>query len=95
MHIVLAGHHPTSPDVNEVVQATRAAHVALDVDGVPVARHRCRPLVVPPSALYNAETLFVASKDTVRTYDSETGEFLETFVSKPGMDASSMVFHDM
>jgi len=47
------------------------------------------------SALYNAETLFVASKDTVRTYDSETGEFLETFVSKPGMDASSMVFHDM
>ena len=43
------------------------------------------------SCLYDEEALLVASQGTVRKYDSETGEFLETLMSKDGMDAQTML----
>jgi hypothetical protein len=39
--------------------------------------------------------LYVLDKDSVRTYDPETGEFLEVFVTEKGMNGNHLVFHEM
>ena len=40
-------------------------------------------------------TLYVLDRNTIRTYDAETGEFLEVFTSHDGMDGTYLLFHDM
>eukprot|EP00658_Telonema_sp_P-2_P056607 TRINITY_DN4506_c0_g1_i2.p1 TRINITY_DN4506_c0_g1~~TRINITY_DN4506_c0_g1_i2.p1 ORF type:complete len:378 (+),score=111.21 TRINITY_DN4506_c0_g1_i2:251-1384(+) len=45
--------------------------------------------------VYNDRTLYVNDKNTIRTYDAETGEFLEVWSSHDGMHGSYLLFHDM
>jgi len=45
--------------------------------------------------VYHERKLFVLAGHTIRTYDAETGEFLEVFASHGGLDATYLVFHDM
>lgn len=50
----------------------------------------CYPSYGPGSG-----TLYVADGSSIRTYDAETGEFLETWATKDGMDSMGLIFHSM
>jgi len=49
----------------------------------------------PIGMVMHDSVLYVLDGDSVRTYDPETGEVLEVFVKKQGMNANYVVFHDM
>jgi len=44
---------------------------------------------------YMDRTIYLCDKHTIKTYDAETGEFLEVWASHPGMMCAYMVPHDM
>lgn len=55
-----------------------------------------RDLKRPTGLVYDTKTLYVNGGHTIRTYDAETGEFIEVWVhemQKDGMDANFLVFH--
>jgi len=52
-------------------------------------------LQYPLGMVYNDRTLYVLDKNTIRTYDAETGEFLEVWSAHDGMMGSYLLFHDM
>jgi hypothetical protein len=54
-----------------------------------------RDMANPTGMVYWDKTLYVVDKSTIRTYDSETGEFLEVWASKDGMEATYAILHDM
>jgi len=64
-------------------------------NGTYVEHFTDRDLKRPTGIVYHNKKLFVLDGSTIRTYDAETGEFLEVFTNKDGMDASFLVFHDM
>ena len=49
----------------------------------------------PTDMEYDNKHLYVLDGATIRTYDAETGEFLEVWSSKDGMDGTHMLFHSM
>lgn len=51
----------------------------------------------PTSMVYHGpeKSLYVTDQNSIRTYDAETGEFLEVWSQKDGLSAQYLVFHDM
>ena len=51
----------------------------------------------PTSMVYHGpeKSLYVTDRNSIRTYDAETGEFLEVWSQKDGPSAQYLVFHDM
>ena len=44
---------------------------------------------------YDNKVLYVNDGNAIRTYDAETGEFLEVWAQKDGMEANHLLFHSM
>lgn len=64
-------------------------------NGTYIEHFEDRDMQYPLGMVYYQSTLFVNDKNTIRTYDSETGEFLEVWSSHDGMMGSYLLFHDM
>lgn len=54
-----------------------------------------RDLKRPTGLVYDNLMLYVSDGNAIRTYDAETGEFLEVWAQKDGMDGSYLLFHSM
>jgi len=57
--------------------------VKFDLEGKYVEHFEDKELSYPLGMLYDAEKLFVNDKNTIRTYDAETGERLEVWATSP------------
>jgi len=64
-------------------------------NGTYVEHFQDRDLKEPMGMVYHKSLLYVLDRNTIRTYDAETGEFMEVFASHDGLDATYLVFHDM
>merc|ERR1712072_166184 len=64
-------------------------------NGTYIEHFEDRDLQYPLGMVYYEQTLYVNDKNTIRTYDVETGEFLEVWSSHDGMMGSYILFHDM
>merc|ERR1711998_361032 len=64
-------------------------------NGTYIEHFEDRDLQYPLGMVYHEQTLYVNDKNTIRTYDAETGEFLEVWSSHDGMMGSYILFHDM
>merc|ERR1719502_827260 len=64
-------------------------------NGTYIEHFEDREMNYPLGMVYHDSTLYVNDKNTIRTYDSETGEFLEVWSSHDGLMGSSLLFHDM
>jgi len=64
-------------------------------NGTYIEHFEDRDLQAPMGLVYYDATLYVLDHNTIRTYDAETGEFLEVFTSHDGMDGTYLLFHDM
>jgi hypothetical protein len=64
-------------------------------NGTYIEHFEDRDLQYPLGMVYYEQTLYVNDKNTIRTYDAETGEFLEVWSSHDGMMGSYILFHDM
>jgi hypothetical protein len=64
-------------------------------NGTYIEHFEDRDMQYPLGMVYYEQTLYVNDKDTIRTYDAETGEFLEVWSSHDGMMGSYILFHDM
>jgi hypothetical protein len=64
-------------------------------NGTYIEHFEDRDMQYPLGMVYYEETLYVNDKNTIRTYDAETGEFLEVWSSHDGLMGSYLLFHDM
>jgi hypothetical protein len=64
-------------------------------NGTYIEHFEDRDLQYPLGMVYYEQTLYVNDKNTIRTYDAETGEFLEVWSSHDGLMGSYILFHDM
>merc|ERR1711907_184173 len=64
-------------------------------NGTYIEHFEDRDLQYPLGMVYHEQTLYVNDKNTIRTYDAETGEFLEVWSSHDGMMGSYILFHDV
>merc|ERR1712159_596477 len=64
-------------------------------NGTYIEHFEDRDLQYPLGMVYYEQTLYVNDKNTIRTYDAETGEFLEVWSSHDGLMGSYLLFHDM
>merc|ERR1712159_865772 len=64
-------------------------------NGTYIEHLKVRDVEYPLGMVYHEQTLYVNDKNTIRTYDAETGEFLEVWSSHDGMMGSYILFHDM
>jgi len=64
-------------------------------NGTYIEHFEDKDLQQPMGMVYDNAILYVLDKNTIRTYDAETGEFLEVFSSLDGMDGTYLVFHKM
>lgn len=64
-------------------------------NGTYIEHFEDRDLQYPLGMVYHEQTLYINDKNTIRTYDAETGEFLEVWSSHDGMMGSYILFHDM
>lgn len=64
-------------------------------NGTYIEHFEDRDMQYPLGMVYYEETLYVNDKNTIRTYDAETGEFLEIWSSHDGLMGSYLLFHDM
>merc|ERR1711934_750082 len=64
-------------------------------NGTYIEHFEDRDLQQPMGLVYHEQTLYVLDQNTIRTYDAETGEFLEVFTSHDGLMGSYLLFHDM
>merc|ERR1712072_565680 len=64
-------------------------------NGTYIEHFEDREMNYPLGMVYHDSTLYINDKNTIRTYDSETGEFLEVWSSHDGLMGSSLLFHDM
>jgi hypothetical protein len=64
-------------------------------NGTYIEHFEDRDLRRPMGMVYYDLTLYVLDMNTIRTYDAETGEFLEVFTSHDGMQGVYILFHDM
>merc|ERR1712072_111572 len=64
-------------------------------NGTYIEHFEDRDLQKPMGMVYHEATLYVLDRNTIRTYDAETGEFLEVFTSHDGMDGTYLLFHYM
>jgi hypothetical protein len=64
-------------------------------NGTYIEHYHDRDLKSPQAMLYDNQVLYVTAGNAVRTYDAETGEFLEIFVSHAGMDCTAITIHSM
>jgi hypothetical protein len=64
-------------------------------NGTYIEHFEDRDMQYPLGMVYYQDTLFVNDQNTIRTYDAETGEFLEVWASHDGMMGSYILFHDM
>merc|ERR1711907_928972 len=64
-------------------------------NGTYIEHFEDRDLQYPLGMVYYDQTLYVNDKNTIRTYDAETGEFLEVWSSHDGMMGSYILFHDV
>lgn len=80
------------------VTGTYAHHSIFKFDinnGTYIEHFEDRNLKSPLGMVYHANTLYVNDGNTIRTYDAETGEFIEVWSSHDGMLGSYILFHDM
>merc|ERR1711977_621320 len=64
-------------------------------NGTYIEHFEDRDMQYPLGMVYHEQTLYVNDKNTIRTYDAETGEFLEVWSSHDGLMGSYLLFHDM
>jgi hypothetical protein len=64
-------------------------------NGTYIEHFEDRDMQYPLGMVYYEQTLYVNDKNTIRTYDAETGEFLEVWSSHDGLMGSYILFHDM
>merc|ERR1719502_597224 len=62
-------------------------------NGTYIEHFEDREMNYPLGMVYHDSTLYVNDKNPIRTYDSETGEFLEVWSSHDGLMGSSLLFH--
>eukprot|EP00656_Telonema_subtile_P018390 TRINITY_DN1992_c0_g1_i3.p1 TRINITY_DN1992_c0_g1~~TRINITY_DN1992_c0_g1_i3.p1 ORF type:complete len:436 (+),score=102.24 TRINITY_DN1992_c0_g1_i3:122-1429(+) len=93
--LVFGTHEQTS---NLYVTGPYAGKVIVKFDqnnGTYIEHFEDKALEYPLGMVYHDRTLYVIDKNTIRTYDAETGEFLEVWSAHDGLMGSYLLFHDM
>merc|ERR1712164_84340 len=93
---LVMGHHAETTHLYVTGPYAGKVIVKFDINnGTYIEHFEDRDLQYPLGMVYHEQTLYVNDKNTIRTYDAETGEFLEVWSSHDGMMGSYILFHDM
>merc|ERR1711977_492956 len=93
---LVMGHHAETTHLYVTGPYAGKVIVKFDINnGTYIEHFEDRDLQYPLGMVYHEQTLYVNDKNTIRTYDAETGEFLEVWSSHDGMMGSYILFHDV
>merc|ERR1712164_215190 len=93
---LVMGHHAETTHLYATGPYAGKVIVKFDQNnGTYIEHFEDRDLQYPLGLVYYESTLYVNDKNTIRTYDAETGEFLEVWSSHDGLMGSYLLFHDM
>merc|ERR1711998_84858 len=93
---LVMGHHAETTHLYVTGPYAGKVIVKFDINnGTYIVHFEDRDLQYPLGMVYHEQTIYLCDKHTIKTYDAETGEFLEVWSSHDGMMGSYILFHDM